>query len=230
MGREGSKGESRRGGGRRNTEIKVPSTFFPFFSHFLSFWVTTCESATGGTVHEGDSVLDMPAPSLTSAFVSVADYLATVYEPDCDYLEGQLEERNLGERTHAKLQARLTAFLLTRYEPAGFEVFTEIRVQVSASRFRVPDICVTAGDPGEEILTRAPFLCIEILSPEDRMSRIESRISDYLRMGVAFVWVLDPLTRQAYVATATKGLREVTDGILRTENPVLEAPLVSLFA
>ena len=49
-------------------------------------------------------------------------------------------------------------------------------------------------------------------------------------MGVAFVWVLDPQTGQAYVATATKGLREVTDGILRTENPVLEAPLVSLFA
>lgn len=167
----------------------------------------------------------MPA----STAVPLAEYLATVYEPDCDYVDGELEERNGGEFTHARLQGRIILYLLTRYESQGIEAFPELRIQVSPSRFRIPDVCVTIGNPGEEILTKPPFLCIEILSPEDRMSRLEVRIQDFLQMGVPHVWVLDPLTRQAYIATATDGLREVKSGVLRAENPTIEMPLAGLW-
>ena len=61
------------------------------------------------------------------------------------------------------------------------------------------------------------------------MSRLEIRIQDYLQMGVSHVWVLDPLTRQAYIATAADGLREVKSGVLLTENPALEMPLAGLW-
>lgn len=165
----------------------------------------------------------------TGTAIPLAQYLSSSYEPDCDYVDGEVEERNVGERTHARLQLKVGSYLLTHYEQAGFSVFTEIRVQVSPSRFRVPDVCATIGDPGEEVLTKPPFLCVEILSPEDRMSRLEVRIQDYLQMGVSNVWVLDPLTRQAYVATAADGLREVKIGVLRTENLVLEMPLAGLW-
>ena len=106
---------------------------------------------------------------------------------------------------------------------------TEVRVQVRSSRFRIPDVCVTLGEPGEEVLTKPPFICIEILSPEDRMSRVEVRINDYLAMGVPYVWVLDPETRQAFVATAATGLQEVKSGMLATQNPTLEVPLAEIF-
>jgi Uma2 family endonuclease len=89
---------------------------------------------------------------------------------------------------------------------------------------------VVLGNPGEQVLTKPPFLCIEILSPEDRMRRVKIRIADYLSMGVPYVWVLDPQTRQAYFATTTKALREVKSGILRTENPAMEVPLTKVFA
>jgi len=161
--------------------------------------------------------------------ISVEDYLASSYEPDCDYVDGHIEERNLGEVTHARLQTRISAYLHTKYEDHGIVVMTEVRVQVRSARFRVPDICLTLGEPGEEVLTRPPFICIEILSPEDRMSRIEIRINDYLAMGVPYVWVLDPETRQAFTATAPEGLKEVKNGILRTENPALELPLAESF-
>ena len=36
----------------------------------------------------------MPA---VTALVPLADYLGHTYEPDCDYIEGILEERNTGE-------------------------------------------------------------------------------------------------------------------------------------
>src|SRR5512135_1636364 len=154
--------------------------------------------------------------------ISVEDYLASSYEPDCDFVDGHIEERNVGEVTHARLQARLSAYLLTHYEANGLVVMTELRVQVQPGRFLVPDVCVTVGEPDEEVLTKPPFICVEILSPEDRMSRVEVRINDYLAMGVPYVWVLDPETKQAFAATAPAGLQEVKSGVLKTEQPAIE--------
>ena len=165
----------------------------------------------------------------TGTLISLEEYLASTYEPDCDYVDGHLEERNLGERQHSKLQKRILVYLHTHYEQAGIEVYPELRVQVKPTRFRVPDLCLTLGDPGEEILTHPPFLCIEILSPEDRMSRVETRINDYLAMGVRYVWVLDPETRQAFIATAAEGWREVKSGLLSTDGPRVELPLAEAF-
>jgi Uma2 family endonuclease len=165
----------------------------------------------------------------TRTLISVEEYLASSYEPDRDYVDGHTEERNLGERPHSRIQARLIIQLARQAEEAGMEVLPEVRVQVKGARFRVPDVCVAGGDSDAKAIIEPPFLCIEILSPEDRMSRIEERINDYLEMGVAYVWVLDPQTKQAFCATAAEGLREVKSGVLQTVNPALEVPLAEIF-
>src|ERR1051326_6458390 len=145
--------------------------------------------------------------------ISVEDYLATAYEPDCDFVDGHNEERNVGEWDHSKLQLKAGAYLLAHYGNSGIEVATELRIRVQPTRVRIPDICVFRTDPNERVPTKPPVLCIEILSPEDRMSRVEVRINDYLAMGVPYVWVLDPETRQAFAATPAEGLREVKTGV-----------------
>jgi len=165
---------------------------------------------------------------ISRPLISVEEYLASSYKPDCDYVDGHIEERNLGERPHSRMQGRLIV-LLNGQAASGAEVLPEVRVQVKPSRFRVPDICIAVDHSDDPILTKPPFLCIEVLSPEDRMSRIEARIKDYLEMGVAYVWVLDPQTKQAYVATAPEGLREVKTGVLTTANPAFEIPLAEVF-
>jgi len=165
----------------------------------------------------------------TETLISVAEYLATSYSPDCDYVDGRVEERNLGEWDHANLQTAIAAFFRMNRKKWGINVVVEQRVQVSPTRFRIPDVCVVLGDPGEQILRKPPFICIEVLSPDDRMSRVEKRIDDYLAMGVSYVWVVDPQTRKAYSATAASGLCEVKTGVLKTENPALEVPLAELF-
>jgi Uma2 family endonuclease len=87
---------------------------------------------------------------------------------------------------------------------------------------------VVAGErPSEQILTSPPFLCVEVLSKDDRMSEMQERIDDYLSFGVRYVWLLDPRTKRAYVYTAT-GIYEAKDA-LRTENPALTVPLDELF-
>ena len=161
--------------------------------------------------------------------VSLEEYLATAYEPECDFVDGCLEERNVGEWDHARLQFRIGAYFLARYETQGMRVVTELRIRVASGRVRIPDLCVYLSDPKQRVPSTPPFLCIEILSPEDRMSRVEVRINDFLAMGVNTVWVLDPETRQAYTATAADGLREVKTGTLRTESPVIEMCLAEVF-
>jgi Uma2 family endonuclease len=161
--------------------------------------------------------------------ISVEEYLRTSYRPDCDYVDGEVQERNLGERDHSWTQKALIVYLGNRESQWGIRVYPEQRVQVSATRFRVPDICVTLGQPEEQIFTKPPFLCIEILSREDRMSRVRERVDDYLAMGVPYVWVLDPATRSAYSITPAEGWREVKD-ILRTATAPIEVPLSEIFA
>jgi Uma2 family endonuclease len=82
-------------------------------------------------------------------------------------------------------------------------------------------------EPEEEVFTHPPFLCIEILSPEDRASRVEHKIADYLAFGVPNIWVIDPWNRRAFVYTQN-GMREVREG-LETENPKIGIPLAEVF-
>src|SRR5713226_5023414 len=165
----------------------------------------------------------------TGALVPVEEYLRTTYDPDCDYVDGEVLERNLGERDHSKLQKKLILFFGTREKTWNIVVFPEQRVQVSPTRFRVPDICVYAGEePQDQIFRTPPFICIEILSPEDRWERMQNKIDDYLRFGVPYVWVINPPDQRAWAYTRD-GNAEVRDGVLRTENPSLAVPLAEIF-
>jgi Uma2 family endonuclease len=169
----------------------------------------------------------MEAPSKT--LISIEEYLSECYEPDCDYVDGHLEERNLGERDHAWLQTLVVTYFMARRKQWDVMPMVELRVQVNAKRYRVPDVCVVLGHTDEQILTKPPFICIEILSPEDRMSRVKKRLQDFIDMGVPYVWILDPQTKSAFTVTAADGLREVKGGVLCTENPTFEVPLADLF-
>ena len=165
----------------------------------------------------------------SGTLISVDEYLHTSYSPDCEYLEGKILERNLGEQDHSNLQMTLSAYLFNRRHKWGIHVYPEQRGQVKSDRFRVPDICVVAGErPPEQIFIRPPFLCVEILSKKDRMSEILERVSDYVAFGVQFIWVLDPRTRRAHIYRSD-GVHEVKDGKLWTSDPEILVPLEELF-
>ena len=162
-----------------------------------------------------------------SSIVSVKEYLSTSYRPDCDYVDGVVLERNLGEYDHADLQMAVSGYFYARRKEWGIRVVPEQRVQVSPTRFRVPDVCVIVdqGRP-EQIFRTPPLICIEILSKDDRLSEMRERVDDYLNFGVRYVWILDPSRHKAWHCT-TDGMREVAE--LRTENPQTLVPLAELF-
>lgn len=135
----------------------------------------------------------------STTLMSVSEYLKNSYRPDCDFIEGRIEERNVGEHDHAALQAAVILWFGQRQQEWNIEVLPEQRIQISPTRFRVPDVClVSLDEPVEQVLTRPPLACIEILSPEDTLSRMQERIADYRNFGIANNWILDPGTRQGY--------------------------------
>ena len=158
--------------------------------------------------------------------VSVEEYLNTSYQPDCDYVDGEVRERNFCELEHSGTQIEIGHYLRTRYPRLRWKVLAEQRIQVKATRFRIPDVCVLAEDaPREKIIRTPPVLCIEILSPEDRLAPVTKRLNDYFQMGVPMCWIIDPVARLAWVATLGF-LAEATDGILRSGD--LEMPLAEV--
>ena len=92
----------------------------------------------------------------------------------------------------------MAAWLYSRRRQWNVHVFTELRIEVALKRYRIPDITVTTQKIQGRVLRGPPFLCIEILSPEDRASRLEDKIDDYFKFGVAHVWVIDPRNKNAW--------------------------------
>jgi len=150
----------------------------------------------------------------------VREYLATSYRPDCDYVDGRIEERNVGEFEHALLQTLLGHTFMSNRDAWGVLPLTDVRIQVKPTRFRVPDVTVLrVGAPREPILTHPPLLVIEILSPEDRLS-------DF---GIENIWIVDPARRLAYRVTRSGLELAPTGEIIVPETPI-RIVLSDLFA
>jgi Uma2 family endonuclease len=165
----------------------------------------------------------------TSTLVPVEQYLAQSFRPDREYIDGVIQERNVGEREHSEIQGELIVSLNAFRERLNLRVFPEQRVQVKPHRFRVPDIVVTIGKVTESVLTRPPFLCIEVLSREDSMDSVQDRVDDYLSFGVPFVWVVNPRTRRGWIYQPGR-IAEAAGGILSTTGPDIAVSLPDLYA
>ncbi len=163
-----------------------------------------------------------------STLVPLSEYLKTSYRPDRDWIDGETKERNMGELPHASVLVFFSAYFTIHKKEFATRVYSELRLQVSPQRYRIPDVLVVRGsDPAETVVTIAPLLCIEILSRDDRMVDMMERIDDYLTMGVRTVWVVDPRHRKAY-QTDGQSLQPV-ETLTVPETPI-SIPLAEVFA
>ena len=134
--------------------------------------------------------------------VSVEEYLSMTFEHDCEYVDGVIEERDLGEFEHAYVQGLLVTLFNNHQGEWGVYALPEQRVQTRKNHFRVPDITILRqGTKREGILTRPPLLVIEVQSPDVPMRRTAMKAAEYRAFGIEHVWVIDPYARVAYWGT-----------------------------
>jgi Uma2 family endonuclease len=164
----------------------------------------------------------------TVAVVREEDYLSTVYEPDCEFADGVLIERNVGEQDHSWMQAALAAYFFRRRKLWKIEVYTEQRHRVRSGRYMLPDVCVIPQPrPDEKVFSRPPLIWIEILSLEDNPIKVNDKLRQLHEFGVPNIWVIDPETLEAEVHTL-EGSYKVEDGVLRVDGSAIEIPLKGL--
>jgi Uma2 family endonuclease len=152
----------------------------------------------------------------TSVLDSVEHYMPPTFQHD-----RYREERRGGGIPHSLVQAGIVAYLWARRHRWGILVLPEIAL--AGGRLPVPDIGVIRGEAN---LETAPYLCIEIVSPDEDQTVLERRIEEYLEFGASFVWVIDPVARLASIHSADASVL-VPDGWLRAED--IEVPLAEIF-
>ena len=90
----------------------------------------------------------------------------------------------MGRFDHATWQQALQLWFTQNKSEWNIRVRPELRVRVSPTRYRVPDVTVFNRDrPIEQILTHPPVAVFEVLSPEDRIHRMLRKLADYEAMG-----------------------------------------------
>jgi Uma2 family endonuclease len=131
----------------------------------------------------------------THTLVPIDVYEHTSYRPDRDYIDGEVRERNLGTFEHAKAQGLLFAWFRDHRREWNVQPIPECRIRVSPRRVRVPDVAVMARGPQPSVPVDPPLIAIEVLSPDDTDADMMDRATDYDRMGVRNIWLVDPIRR-----------------------------------
>ena len=164
----------------------------------------------------------------STALVSVEEYLSTTCKPACQYIDGVLRQKPMPTRKHSFIQGLLAYLLLSRF--SQFEADPELTVQIRPGKFLVPDLAVQSRDHIQDPYPTAPVhLCVEILSPDDRISEVFAKCEDYLAWGVPVTWIIDPESKRAWEFRRGQRPAEVPPaGSLTAE--VISIPLAGVFS
>lgn len=160
--------------------------------------------------------------------VSVEEYLKTSYKPACDYLDGVLRQKPLPTRKHGLLQSRLCQLINVAFPQ--LEAVPELTVRIRERRYLVPDVAVQRTDHIQDPYPLDPVhLCIEVLSPEDRVSELFAKCEEYHAWGVKTTWIVDPDNERAWEYRSGERPREIpAEGSLTAEGVAI--PLAEIFS
>ena len=125
--------------------------------------------------------------------VSIEEYLRESYEPDCDFVDGELVDRHAGYHPHGAVIGEIL-YQLRRFRPDAYG-YPILRLRVAEQCIRVADVAVFLERPSEQIPSKPPFICVEVLSEFDSFDELAPKLEDYPRFGVAHIWLIDPAER-----------------------------------
>jgi hypothetical protein len=79
----------------------------------------------------------------TATRVPIEVYLHSSSEPDAEYVDGEIEERPVGENDHSAWQNAIGLWFNLVAQEWSVRIRPELRIQAAPTRFRVPDVTVT---------------------------------------------------------------------------------------
>ncbi len=136
----------------------------------------------------------------TTTLISIDEYLGNYsFDPDVEYIDGELKERAMVFSAHGLIQSLLSGWFFSHEDEWKVRAGVEIRTRVSPTRVRLPDVIVDRAFKWPSVLTEPPLILIEILSPYDSYTGTQRLATDYQDMGVPNIWLIDPETKTGRV-------------------------------
>jgi Uma2 family endonuclease len=131
-------------------------------------------------------------------------------KPVCELIDGILVEKAMGA-----YESVLASLLITEINiylaanPIGFVSGEQGPYRLLPRRLRMPDVAFVRWDrlptrkfPRGQVMTVAPDLVVEILSPSNTKKEMDDKLREYFKAGVRLVWYVDPDKRSAEVFTS----------------------------
>ena len=136
----------------------------------------------------------------TTTLISIDEYLGnTSFNPDVEYLDGELKERAMVFSAHGLILSLLSGWFYSHEEEWNVRAGVEVRTRVASTRVRLPDVVIDRACQWPPVLTAPPLVVIEILSPNDSYTATQKLAADYQLMGVPNIWLIDPETKTGRV-------------------------------
>jgi Uma2 family endonuclease len=172
--------------------------------------------------------------------LTLEQYLSDPAYERSEYIDGQPEELNVGNKPHSRIQAKCVARLIECLEKQpGSYVAVELRCRLVVAgepRVYLPDVAVVLGDEDSaeiRYLDRAPDLVLEVRSPDDSLAALHRKVADYFANGARLAWVILPEERAVLVFTPNAPTRTAVSGEVLDGGevlPELQIPVDTLFA
>jgi Uma2 family endonuclease len=128
-------------------------------------------------------------------------------KPASEYINGEIIQKPMPKGRHSIIQRELLFAISPLLSKQGIaEAFPELRCTFG-NRSIVPDVAIfttsripyTEDGDIEDIFTAAPDWTIEILSPDQRRSKVLKNIRHCLDHGTQMGWLIDPDDQSVFV-------------------------------
>lgn len=101
-------------------------------------------------------------------------------KPYFELLDGEAVQKSVPTKLHSILQFVLSVLL----KELGFKSRPELTLAIDPSWEPTPDVCGILGAEEDPYPTRAVAVAIEVLSPDDRFTRVVQKCRKYAEWGV----------------------------------------------
>jgi Uma2 family endonuclease len=147
-------------------------------------------------------------PPVIPSVLTLADFLAMPEtKPASEFIDGEIVQKPIPQGKHSAVQSEFVPIVNGTLKPAKIaRAFSELRCTFGG-RSIVPDVTVWLWDriatdeSGDiaNIFPIAPDWTIEILSPDQRQTKVVKNILHCLKHGATLGWLIDPDDRTVFV-------------------------------
>jgi|HubBroStandDraft_6_1064221.scaffolds.fasta_scaffold181931_1 Uma2 family endonuclease len=144
----------------------------------------------------------------TKTQITAEQYLRMTFEPDAEFVRGEIVERAMPDYLHGRLEYLISLAFGRLIQSSRLYPCLEVRMKLAADVYRIPDVAVFT-ESQQPVPDTPPLIAIEILSKDDRHSDVMQKLEEYLAWGIANIWVVDPITKR-FSAYTHLGLQNVS--------------------